>query len=50
MKYESLKEEIKSIAEIADSVPETFKERCFEVLLQNLLASVAPPQEPAQNH
>ncbi|AEU35452.1 hypothetical protein [Granulicella mallensis] len=39
MKYEEFKEEIKAIAEIADSVPQSFKERCFEVLLQNLLAS-----------
>jgi hypothetical protein len=43
MKYEELKEEIKVIAEIADSVPQAFKERCFEVLLQNLLGSTPGP-------
>jgi len=43
MKYEELKEEIKAIAEIADSVPQAFKERCFEVLLQNLLTSTPGP-------
>jgi hypothetical protein len=57
MRYEELKEEIKVIAEIADSVPQAFKERCFEVLLQNLLAStpgtaavaVPPVQQPPAN-
>ena len=48
MKYEELKEEIKVIAEIADSVPEAFRERCFEVLLQNLLTSVAAAERPTQ--
>jgi hypothetical protein len=48
MKYEELKEEIKAIAEIADSVPVVFKERCFELLLQNLLGSVATAERPAQ--
>lgn len=38
MRYEELKEEIKAIAEIANSVPEAFRERCFEILLQNLLS------------
>lgn len=47
MKYEDLKEEIKVISEIADSVPQAFKERCFEVLLQNLLASSASTTTPA---
>lgn len=42
MKFEKLKEEIKAIAEIAESVPNTFKERCFEILLENLLASTTP--------
>jgi hypothetical protein len=42
MKFEKLKEEIKAIAEIADSVPDAFKERCFEILLENLLGSTAP--------
>lgn len=42
MKFEKLKEEIKAIAEIADSVPEAFKERCFEILLENLLTPASP--------
>lgn len=42
MKFEELKDEIKAIAEIANSVPDAFKERCFEILLENLLASNAP--------
>jgi hypothetical protein len=48
MRYEDLKEEIKAIAVIADSVPEVFKERCFEVLLQNLIASGQNVERPAQ--
>jgi len=48
MKYEELKEEIKAIAEIADSVPQPFKDRCFEVLLQNLLASVTQAEKPTK--
>ena len=40
MNYIDLKDEIKSIAEIADGVPEKFRERCFELLLQHLLGSV----------
>lgn len=39
MNYDNLKDEIKSIAEIADGVPEKFRERCFELLLQHLLGS-----------
>ena len=42
MKYEDLKTEIKTIADIAAGVPEGFRERCFEVLLEHLLASHAP--------
>lgn len=48
MKYEELKEEIKAIADIADSVPDVFKERCFEVLLQNLLTSLTPADSPSR--
>ncbi|HSY00758.1 MAG TPA: hypothetical protein VK819_01320 [Acidobacteriaceae bacterium] len=44
MKYEQLKEEVRSIAEIAQSVPEVFRERCFELLLKNLLSSAAPAE------
>lgn len=38
MNYGKLKQEIKDIADVASSVPETFRERCFEILLENLLA------------
>src|SRR4030081_310661 len=48
MKYEELKEEIKSISEIAECVPEAFRERCFEVLLQNLLQGSTPPYTSAK--
>jgi hypothetical protein len=37
VKYQELKEEIKSIAEISESVPESFKEKCFEILMKHLL-------------
>jgi hypothetical protein len=46
MTYEELKEEIKVIAEIADSVPDAFKQRCFEILLQCLLAAGVPAERP----
>lgn len=38
MKFENLKEEIKSIAEISDSVPEKYRDKCFELLLSYLLS------------
>lgn len=56
MKYEDLKKEIQSIADIAASVPEAFRDRCFQVLLEHLLGSrtptagpTAPPQTQAEN-
>ena len=41
MNYDDLKDEIKAIADIANGVPEKFRERCFELLLQHLLGSSA---------
>ncbi len=38
MDYEHLKQEIGEIAKISAAVPEQFQERCFELLLTNLLA------------
>lgn len=48
MDYEKLKEEIKEIGKIASSVPEAFREKCFEVLLNHLLTGQAqtPPPPP----
>jgi hypothetical protein len=37
MDYEKLKAGVKEIAEIATSVPEQFRDKCFELLLSNLL-------------
>lgn len=42
MKYEELKEEISQISTIAASVPEPFRQRCFEMLLERLLAPAMP--------
>lgn len=54
MDYKQLKDEIKEIVEIAASVPENFREKCFEVLLNHLLSGkhqkvplVAAPEEKA---
>lgn len=51
MEYDELKEEIKEIGKIAESVPEAFKEKCFEILLNHLLSeqtsAAAPPPPPA---
>jgi uncharacterized protein YcgL (UPF0745 family) len=38
VKYEDLKQEIKEITSIAESVPEAFREKCFELLLNKVLA------------
>lgn len=51
MDYGKLKQEIKDIADVASSVPETFREKCFEILLENLLAEggtgkAASPPKP----
>ena len=46
MKYEDLKDEVRVIAEIADSVPTRFKERCFEILLERLLDTAMGEKEP----
>jgi hypothetical protein len=37
MDFDRLKAEIKEISEIAQSVPEQFRDRCFDLLLSNLL-------------
>ena len=38
MDFSTLKAEIKEIADIASEVPERFRDKCFEVLLANLLS------------
>ncbi len=38
MDYEKLKDDIKEIGKIAASVPEAFREKCFEVLLVHLVS------------
>lgn len=44
MDYQKLKKEIKEIVDIAEDVPEAYKEKCFEGLLNHLLReSPAPP-------
>ena len=39
MNYDALKEEIKEITKVAAGVPEPFRQRCFEILLEHLLAT-----------
>jgi hypothetical protein len=41
MNYEDLKREIVEISEISASVPEPFREKCFELLVSHLLGSTA---------
>jgi hypothetical protein len=54
MDYAELKAGVKEIAEIAASTPERFRDKCFELLLSNLLGqeSAVPPSyrkdEPSQ--
>jgi hypothetical protein len=47
MDYEQLKEEVKQIADLAASVPEQFREKCFELLLNNLIGKQAPTKNAA---
>lgn len=42
--YGNLKSKLNEIADIAASVPEPFREKCFEVLLRHLLDDVTPPK------
>jgi hypothetical protein len=49
MKYEDLKQEIAAIADIAAAVPEAFRTRCFELLLQHLLDSANLSKPPAKH-
>jgi len=49
MDYAQLKKEIKAIADIAAGVPDAFREKCFEVLLNNLVSGTPkspPPLAP----
>jgi hypothetical protein len=46
MDYQSLKQEIAEIATIASGVPDKFQDRCFDALLQSLLAERAPAAAP----
>jgi len=43
MEDEQLQEEIKRIVKIASGVPDKFQEKCFEILLNNLLPGQAAP-------
>jgi hypothetical protein len=45
MDYTILKASIKEISDIASSVPEQFREKCFEMLLNSLLGEHQPAQE-----
>ena len=45
MDYEYLKDEIKNISKIAESVPEEFKSKCFEILLTNLISKKTLPKK-----
>jgi hypothetical protein len=45
MDFKQLKSGIKEISEIASSVPEPFRDKCFETLLNALVAGEKPPHE-----
>lgn len=53
MNYNELKDEIKEIGNIAESVPDAFREKCFELLLNHLLSgqvsSANPPPPPSDS-
>jgi len=53
MIYDKLKEEIKEIGKISATVPEAFRDKCFEVLLNHLLSGlteVTPPKAPPKTN
>jgi hypothetical protein len=50
MDYLRIKEEIKEISAIAEGVPERFKEKCFEILLQNLISGKRGHQPLQDTH
>lgn len=48
--YENIKGELKHIVELVESVPERYRDRCFDLLLSNLLSgqgSLTPDKENA---
>ncbi len=45
MDFKQLKSSIKDISDVASSVPEQFREKCFEILLDALLAGEEPPRQ-----
>lgn len=45
MDFERLKHEVKEIAAIASEVPEPFRDRCFEILLQQLVTTIEPAKQ-----
>jgi hypothetical protein len=47
--YAALKTELKGIADLAESVPEQFRARCFEMLLESLLDSVSGQSRSARD-
>ena len=49
MDYPKLKKEIKEIADLAESVPGAFKEKCFEILLNHLLQGTTSPPPKDDN-
>lgn len=47
--YAHLKNEIQELAEISNSVPEPFRTRCFEILLQHFLSEQFGPKASSAN-
>lgn len=50
MNYEQLKDEVKQLADIAASVPEQFRDKCFELLLSNLISKQEHPKKDSASH
>lgn len=47
--YKQLKTEIKEIIEIVEQCPESLKEKCFVLLLENYLAGINAEEKPLKN-
>jgi hypothetical protein len=48
--YENVEDELQRIVRLAESLPELFRVKGFEILLQGYVSTLAPPTPPASAH
>jgi len=47
--YAEIQKQIKDIVEICEGIPETYREKCFEYLIENVLLKKSVNEEPQIN-